>query len=401
MSNDKRIPIGTVLAQSVLQCVVFAGIVKLSQILFRSNMFDEGYFTYGHPSVCDLILLVLIYQSTVYTFRVHNKTAQAAYMSASATGGLLTDVRYVLTSGEFYLEYLVHSLFSLLLPVSFIYGCVGDTLWRDSEWTPTQNKLYSLLVLLPLFFAAALYAHISARRKWHDMKVRNQTTAASKEKPQTVKAVLLMALIYGAVSIVLPWFYPFIITIINLAKNYNVFLWLAIFCAVIASVVIVWVAFHYLRACMKRQNFVKELTAICKRDGVELSPPRRPCASLFSQQAGIDFSLTKSGKHYDCKFVAGVFPNSPIVFTDKGEGMCQHTFYLFRIPLLHLNSRIDFAFESEGEKILIVLPIPKNIYTASNTSRPLPADTGEKIGNYRIYNATGFLHALERDCLER
>lgn len=81
--------------------------------------------------------------------------------------------------------------------------------------------------------------------------------------------------------------------------------------------------------------------------------------------------------------------------------MCQHTFYLFRVPLLHLNSRIDFAFESDGEKILIVLPIPKNIYTASNTSRPLPADTGEKIGNYRIYNATGFLHALERDCLER
>ena len=79
--------------------------------------------------------------------------------------------------------------------------------------------------------------------------------------------------------------------------------------------------------------------------------------------------------------------------------MCQHTFNLFHVPLISLNSRIDFAFESKGEKILIVLPMPKDIYTATKSTQPHPADTGEKIGDYSIYSATGFLHALERDCL--
>ena len=62
-------------------------------------------------------------------------------------------------------------------------------------------------------------------------------------------------------------------------------------------------------------------------------------------------------------------------------------------------SKIDFGFESEGKKILIVLPIPKKIYVGTVNSAPRPADTGEKAGEYTVYNASGFLGALERDCL--
>ena len=29
----------------------------------------------------------------------------------------------------------------------------------------------------------------------------------------------------------------------------------------------------------------------------------------------------------------------------------------------------------------------------------LPADVGEQIGEYTLYNGTGFLNAIERDCL--
>ena len=62
-------------------------------------------------------------------------------------------------------------------------------------------------------------------------------------------------------------------------------------------------------------------------------------------------------------------------------------------------SRIDFGFESENEKILIVLPVPKDIYVSDGNSQPRPADTGDKAGDYRIYNATGFLGGLERDSI--
>ena len=55
--------------------------------------------------------------------------------------------------------------------------------------------------------------------------------------------------------------------------------------------------------------------------------------------------------------------------------------------------------EVNGKKILIVVPIPRKFFVSTNQSSPRQADTGEKIGEYTIYNATGFLGALERDCL--
>lgn len=97
--------------------------------------------------------------------------------------------------------------------------------------------------------------------------------------------------------------------------------------------------------------------------------------------------------------VAGVFPGSPIVFSDKGNGIRQNTIRLFKVEVFHILTKLDFSYESESKKILIVSPTPKNIYSSVNGSQPRLADVGEKIGEYAIYNSTGFLGALDRNCL--
>ena len=102
---------------------------------------------------------------------------------------------------------------------------------------------------------------------------------------------------------------------------------------------------------------------------------------------------------FDCKFVAGVFPNSPIIFSDKGEGLRQSTLKLFKVDVLHLNTRIDYRFENSSEnskKIIIAIPVPKKIYVSVKGGLPRPADTGENMGEYKLYTATGFLNSLER-----
>ncbi|MBP3395697.1 MAG: hypothetical protein J6L87_00865 [Clostridia bacterium] len=59
---------------------------------------------------------------------------------------------------------------------------------------------------------------------------------------------------------------------------------------------------------------------------------------------------------------------------------------------------LDHGAGEGGQKILIVSPITNEIYTGNTVSHK-PADVGERIGEYTLYNGSGFLNAIERDCL--
>ena len=72
-----------------------------------------------------------------------------------------------------------------------------------------------------------------------------------------------------------------------------------------------------------------------------------------------------------------------------------------RPTLFAYTTRQNFAFEGEGgQKILIVCPIASEIFIG-NTVKNRIADVGEPVGEYTVYNGSGFLNAIERDCLER
>ena len=89
-----------------------------------------------------------------------------------------------------------------------------------------------------------------------------------------------------------------------------------------------------------------------------------------------------------------------MVFFDNGYVMYHHTFKIFKVNLFHFVTRTQFGFESENRKILIAVPMPKTFFVAAeNDSKPKPADVGEIIGEYQIYNGTGFINALDRDCI--
>ena len=130
-----------------------------------------------------------------------------------------------------------------------------------------------------------------------------------------------------------------------------------------------------------------------------MSDIEKPYLSVFFQQKGTSFTLKQDGKEYQCKLIAGVFRSSPIVFTDTGEGIRQDVLRIVRVNLLHVNTRIDYRMEGDGKKILIVLPVPDKIYVSTEGSMPRPADTGEVLGEYTLYTATGFLGVLDRGIL--
>ncbi len=381
---------------SVLSFFVFIGLVHLSFAIFVSNMFEQEYLSARALNVVKFILSLFIFRSVSYIFCVGDSNVKSHYFESEINSFFITNLKHVLTNKFFCVQTACVFILSLILPTSFTYDYVCKAFFPSVQMTAAETKIRALSVMLPLLFIINIVSYITAYRKFFRLKKKNDNRT---DRAQIVKHLALTILIYCGASMCIPWFLPFIITILNLAKRYNVVLSAVILILAVVLIILTYVSVYLVRALLKRRGFIKNLVSLCEKDNAKLSKIEKPYLSVLFQREGINFSVEKSGRKYDCKFISGFFYNSPIIFSDKGDGICQHTLRIFRIELLHVRSRIDFAFEGDGEKILIVSPVPSNIYVSNENEKPRLADNGDAAGNYRIYSGTGFLNSLERDCI--
>ena len=110
------------------------------------------------------------------------------------------------------------------------------------------------------------------------------------------------------------------------------------------------------------------------------------------------FCITHEGETYACKLICGVRKLSPMYLEETGTAKSILTVTIGKSELFHYVTEFPYAFDSTYKKILIINPIPKSVFVSSH-GHAHPIDTGEKIKDYHVYNATGFLNALERNCL--
>ncbi len=250
------------------------------------------------------------------------------------------------------------------------------------------------ILLLPLMIVLNFGSRAVILKNWY--RERKRPEDADKGRiPPAVKRVLLVALVYCAVSMAAAWFMPLLATLMNIAGGIGI---LKIFLYIAAAILAVF-AFVYIRAFSKRRTFISNLKKYCKTNQVNISEIKKPYLSVFFWHSGSDFTVEKDGKKFECKLIAGVFPGAQTVFSDKGKGHHRHIVQLFRFKIFEFRTDFDFTFESDAKKILILSPTSKKIYVSVQGSPARPADTGEKVGEYTVYNATGFLGALDRDCL--
>ncbi len=87
------------------------------------------------------------------------------------------------------------------------------------------------------------------------------------------------------------------------------------------------------------------------------------------------------------------------MFDIFGAGVWIHYFRIRGKEIFKYVDRFEYDFESENEKILIISPAPKEIFLGENHIRRR-IDTGDSIGNYKIFNEKGFLRSLELDVMK-
>ena len=165
-------------------------------------------------------------------------------------------------------------------------------------------------------------------------------------------------------------------------------------------IVLILLFILYFRAWRKRRVFFKKLRQICGEKQYTLSPVKHPYLSAIRFAEGESFSIQTPKGRYSCKLIGGVRRLVPMVLQANGEGCFVHALKMRGCEILRHESVFTFGYSSEDKKILIVSPVPKKVIQRDR-GRTHTMDNGDYVGDFRMYTATAFLNALEREVLDR
>ena len=206
--------------------------------------------------------------------------------------------------------------------------------------------------------------------------------------------------IYIVGGLLLPNFFAALATLpgflLALATEYSVLL--AVLICLLPP--LLFILFRVLRMLRIRHAFLGRLKRMTAKEGLTLSPIKRPYRSLFKKRAETAFTVTRGQRTYHCMLLGAWSRKNPLFFSELGIMQCLHSFRLRRVEYFRFTTQYDFNFDAPTPKIVIVNPVSHLLY-AGHTYFYREIDTGEQIGEYKIFTATGFLGALERDVLDR
>ena len=358
--------------------------------------FGIAYLSSGLVAIAGVILLPLIFHSTA---RVFGETDRAltdialAYREERNTHQRVPReiLALILTSKDHLLELGILLLLPILLPLELGYGPLVTLLFGAGAVPRALKKLLTLAIVLPVFFGlwllARYYAFLWLAYRENKMEIHFVRDLILK--------LLGNAAIYAIGSLGIMAVLGAIITFYFVLEAFFLFCWW-----LPLLLIAFLLSFRFLRACRIRRKFLRRLKKLCRELGATLSPIKRPYRSLLRLCDEVNFTLQYGEKTYRCKLFCALKRHTPLFFSEKGIVQCLHSFRFRRVEYFRYTSQFDFSFEGQGHKILIVNPVPKEIY-AGDTSFYREIDTGERIGTYTVCTATGFLGALSRDVLSR
>ena len=305
----------------------------------------------------------------------------------------------MLRSGELWCD-LAITLSSLLIaaprhPLHAPIQAIGYATAAPSE----QFYLFLLAVSFPLYAVLFLLAHLRARTSLASQSKRREQAITRKEaRPPERPCAFLLACVTPSLILLLltllsPLAYSIGILLMRILGEVTVWITLGVLTAVLLTL-------RYTRAITKRRRFARDLRRVAEAAGDELVLHRPLWRSLFVGYDTPDFTLYHKGRRYDGMLVHALRKSTPMIFDGSGSVQVHRIVRLRRVELFRTVTVQRYAFESEGERVLIVLPTPKSLsFVGAGGVREV--DVGDRIEGYAVFNATGFLRAVERDCLGR
>lgn len=347
---------------------------------------------------CYAIFFLFILNSFILEYNSNDMAGKKKFLEYANKTNKISCLKFVTTTPFFYAEAFLLVVISAVFPTNFFYDFVPKAFFSGTELSEGDVRLYTVILVSVVLVLIDFLDHLVVAKNWLrgiNGVIEDVENGKHSYSFATVKHVFRIALLYVVASVIIVMYWPAFDTFNVVSGGKLVFLiafWVGI------AVIAVGVYFS-LRALIKRFFFISRLKKYCKANSVPLSEIVKPYSSIFVSHTGANFTVEKNGKKYDCKFMSSLFPGSPIIFSDKGVGIKHTRIHVFHIELFSKMKDFKYEFESENRKLLIVVPTPKKILSQIRGSKLGEADTGEKLGEYTLYNSNGFLNSLDRNLL--
>lgn len=283
-----------------------------------------------------------------------------------------------------------------LLPFSFCYSACTDFFMMKNGGFYAKTVLFPPLFVM--YFLLSVAAQMTATVRWkRDEKIGQSvwkihtTRSFYRERDQKAVTSATMYLMTGSVAAIF----------ITLALQVTLLFWKELIkppvFIPILSVILLCIAFLWIRALICRICFYGKFRKICKESGYTIKGARRPISSLFWKSKRENFILEKDGALYACKLLAGVRRGVPMWFFSTGYAKYFNIYYFKGGGELVSPARtVKFGYDTAGEKILIVNPCPMHLYEVDGRYRR-SLDNGMKVGDYQIFTGGAFLNAVSRN----
>lgn len=310
-------------------------------------------------------------------------------------------LKFVFMTPKFLLEFLGMAILWCAIPIKHSYSVLWEMFLRGNE-ERTPVFLICFLALMFVFFVLGKTTAVLVipRPKVKAQAImRDRIYLTKKDRKgdaglygQLFTLVVAFWMLPIALIMAIPLFVSFFLLVSTLV-TWQVIVFFAVF---VVAVIVFW----FLRAVLKRRKFVRMLNQICAEQKLEVSKIKNVYKSIFTLMQGEDFTINVGGVVYSCKILSAKRKRLPMYFTSDGYYFLVHNINFFRVHLFSYNTTFKFGYDSPHKKILIINPVPNELFSFYN-GQPAVLDNGDIIGGYKIFSASGFLNAVERDCIER
>lgn len=164
-----------------------------------------------------------------------------------------------------------------------------------------------------------------------------------------------------------------------------------------------------LRVPRKRLAFMRKLKKVCKKNGLRIKKEHGFFKSLRNNAEGFDLVVSSRSTSYYVRFYAAYRRASHLTFCDENTVAVTTNIHnnRFKVVLGMSKPRVKTLSYNYSDtppsnvknavKVLLVNPVPHDIFKRSSGGTVTPIGTGEMIYDYMLYTATGFLNMIERE----
>ncbi len=153
-----------------------------------------------------------------------------------------------------------------------------------------------------------------------------------------------------------------------------------------------------LRGISKRRKFLKKARLVASTKGYDFCDLKTPYRSFLTAKDQCSFSLKLGDKSFDCVVISTLSKRVPLIFTSPTDA-----YFLHKIGTenhnFSLRHHIEFYHIGDGQKIIIVDPVPKKVLV-SEDNRNKRVYCSDSIWGITVHDCDSFIGCMDRLCLD-